>query len=45
MQQLIIGGEMVNITDITKHHFSINETDTRDGHNDRIMEFHDFSHF
>ena len=29
----------------TKYHSSIDISDTRNGHNDRIIEFHDFRHF
>ena len=37
-------GETVNITNFTKNHSTIDISDTRNGHDDRIVEFHDFCH-
>lgn len=40
-KQLVWIGETVNITYFTKNHSAIDITDTRNGHDDRIVEFHD----
>ena len=37
-------GETVNIAYFTKDHSTIDITDTRNGHDDRIVEFHDIRH-
>lgn len=44
-EQLVGTGEPVNITDFTKYHSAVYVTDTRNGHDDRIVVFHDVSHF
>ena len=37
-------GETVNITNFTKNHSTIDISDTRNGHDDRIVVFHNVCH-
>lgn len=43
-KQLVRIGETVNITYFTKNHSTIDIFDARNGHDDRIIEFHDIRH-
>ena len=43
-KQLIGAGEAVYVTDLSKNHSAVDVADTRNGHDDRIMELHDLCH-
>ena len=40
-----LSGEPVNVIDLAKNHPVIEVADAGEGHNDRIIETHDFCHF
>ena len=44
-KQLGGAGETLNITNIIKYHSAVDVTDTQNGYDDRVIEFHDLCHF